>query len=91
MKKIILKESSFKRLLEYVGDEEEFGRYDIEPDNYKNMPSDEGMSVNRKNMESDDVVSFPLSADDWEDIQYLGMEFNDPGPYSEYKKRDYVN
>ena len=79
MSKIIkLNESSFKKLLEYVGDEEALGRYDISPDDYPDMPSDEGMSVNRKTMQSDDVVSYPLTDTDFEDEQFTGQEYFDP-------------
>ena len=79
MSKIIkLNESSFKKLLEYVGDEEALGRYDIAPDDYPNMPDDEGVSVNRKTMESDDVVSYPLTDKDFEDEQFTGQEYFDP-------------
>ena len=79
MSKIItLSESSFKRLLEYVGDEEALGRYDINPDNYPNMPADEGMSVNRKTFENNDVVSYPKTDKEQEEEQYIGQEYFDP-------------
>lgn len=79
MSKIIkLNESSFKKLLEYVGDEEALGRYDIAPDDYPNIPDDEGVSVNRKTMQSDDVVSYPLTDKDFEEEQFVGQEYFDP-------------
>lgn len=82
MPKIIkLNESSFRKLLEYVGDEEEFGRYDINPDNYENMPDNEGVSVNRKTMSNDDVVSYPLTDSEHEEEQYIGRDYFDPGFY----------
>ena len=91
MPKVIkLNESSFKRLLEYIGDEEALGRYDIKPNDYPDMPPSERASVD-KQTKGTDVVCQPYTDDDWEGIQYMGTEFNDPGPYDEYKKRDYIN
>jgi hypothetical protein len=42
-KVIKLRESSFKRLLEYVGDEEALGRYDLSENPY--IPEDEKDSI----------------------------------------------
>ena len=81
-KTIILSESTFNKLLEYVGDEEEFGRYDLED---VKVPSDEDMSIfNKTNHETN--IESELSGDDWENQQYMGADFNDPGPYPDYKK-----
>ena len=79
MAKIIkINESSFKKLLEYVGDEEALGRYDINPDNYPNMPDTEAVSVDRKTFDNDDVVSFEKTYDEQEGEQFVGQEYFDP-------------
>jgi hypothetical protein len=76
---IIIKESSFNRLLEYVGDEEEFGRYDLED---VKVPSREDMSIfNKTNGETN--MEGEMTDSDWEENQYMGADFNDPGPYKD--------
>ena len=78
-KVIILNESSFNKLLEYVGDEEEFGRYDLED---IKVPSGEDLSIfNKTNGETD--FQSDLTDDDWEGLQYMGSDLNDPGPYKD--------
>lgn len=78
-KTIIIKESSFNRLLEYVGDEEEFGRYDLED---VDVPSREDMSIfNKTNGETN--MEGEMTDSDWEENQYMGADFNDPGPYKD--------
>lgn len=78
-KTIIINESSFNRLLEYVGDEEEFGRYDLED---VDVPSREDMSIfNKTNGETN--MEGEMTDSDWEENQYMGADFNDPGPYKD--------
>ena len=78
-KTIIIKESSFNRLLEYVGDEEEFGRYDLED---VKVPSREDMSIfNKTNGETN--MEGEMTDSDWEENQYMVADFNDPGPYKD--------
>lgn len=86
MRKVIkLKESSFKKLLEYVGDEEELGRYDIDSDKY-NMSDDEYNALKKQIGDDDDFEDELRSLDaDWEDEQFIGQDYYDPGPYEEYK------
>ena len=80
---IKLNESSFKKLLEYVGDEEALGRYDISGNNY--IPDDEEKSViNQKTHETEFNNNFEI-----EEPEYMGQEINDPGPYAEYKRYDF--
>lgn len=80
MKKIILKESSFKKLLEYVGDEEALGRYDLSDNPY--IPESE----------KEDIISDKTHETSFKDnsqvdgVEYVGQELNDPGPYSMYRK-----
>ena len=86
MPKIIkINESSFKRLLEYVGDEEEFGRYDIDHDKY-NMSDEEYENLQKQVGDKydfeDDLKSW---YDDLEAEQFIGQDYYDPGPYEEYK------
>ena len=86
MPKIIkINESSFKKLLEYVGDEEELGRYDIDPDKYN--ISDEEYENLQKQIGDDDDFEDELKSyeDDWEAEQFIGQDYYDPGPYEEYK------
>ena len=79
MKQIILNEQAFKKLLEYVGDEEEFGRYDLED---VDVPSKEDMSIfNKTNGETN--MEGEMTDSDWEENQYIGADFNDPGPYKD--------
>jgi hypothetical protein len=84
MGKIInLKESTFRRLFEYVGDEEALGRYDISGNEY--IPDEEKDSViDKKTHDTEFIVD--LEPDEPE---YIGQEINDPGPYADYKRYDY--
>lgn len=86
MGKIInLKESTFRRLFEYVGDEEALGRYDISGNEY--IPDEEKDSViDKKTHDTEFIVD--LEPDEPE---YIGQELNDPGPYADYKRYDYIN
>ena len=86
MGKIInLKESTFRRLFEYVGDEEALGRYDISGNEY--IPDEEKDSViDKKTHDTEFIVD--LEPDEPE---YIGQEINDPGPYADYKRYDYIN
>lgn len=86
MGKIInLKESTFRRLFEYVGDEEALGRYDISGNEY--IPDEEKDSViDKKTHDTEFIVD--LEPDEPE---YIGQEINDPGPYADYKRYDYDN
>ena len=82
-KTIKLNESLFKKLLEYVGDEEEFGRYDISGNNY--IPDEEKNSViDKKTHETEFNNNYEIS-----EPEYIGQEINDPGPYAEYKRYDF--
>lgn len=84
MGKIInLKESTFRRLFEYVGDEEALGRYDISGNEY--IPDEEKDGViDKKTHDTEFIVD--LEPDEPE---YIGQELNDPGPYADYKRYDY--
>ena len=83
MSKIIkLRESSFKRLLEYVGDEEALGRYDLSENPY--IPEDEKDSIVTK--KSTDTIFKDNS--ELDEPEYMGADINDPGPYSLYKRMD---
>ena len=80
MKKIILKEDSFNKLLEYVGDEEALGRYDLSDNPY--IPEDEKQHIiNHKTHKS--IFKDNSEPDGTE---FIGQDINDPGPYSEYKE-----
>ena len=80
---IKLNESSFKKLLEYVGDEDALGRYDISDNDF--IPDDEEESViNQKTHETEFNNNFEI-----EESEYLGQEINDPGPYADYKRYDF--
>ena len=86
MPKIIkINESSFKKLFEYVGGEEELGRYDIDPDKY-NMSDEEYENLQKQVGDKydfeDDLKSW---YDDLEAEQFIGQDYYDPGPYEEYK------
>jgi hypothetical protein len=81
MGKIIkLRESSFKRLLEYVGDEEALGRYDLSENPY--IPEDEKDSIVAK--KSTDTIFKDNS--ELDEPEYMGQEINDPGPYALFKR-----
>lgn len=83
---IKLRESSFKRLFEYVGDEEEMGRYDIDKELY-NMSEDEYLSLLQKfhdAYEDEDKEMRELVADQEAD-QFIGQEYYDPSDYDLYK------
>jgi len=83
MKIIKLNESSLKKLLEYIGDEEALGRYDISGNNY--IPGKEKDSViNQKSHETEFNNNYEIS-----DPEFIGQEINDPGPYAEYKRYDF--
>lgn len=83
MKKITLSESSFNRLLEYVGDEEALGRYDISGNDY--IPGEEKDSViDKKTHETEFNNKYEIS-----EPEYIGQDINDPGPYTEYKRYDF--
>lgn len=83
MKKITLSESSFNRLLEYVGDEEALGRYDISGNDY--IPGEEKDSViDKKTHETEFNNNYEIS-----EPEYIGQDINDPGPYTEYKRYDF--
>ena len=84
-KKIKLNESSFKKLMEYVGDEEELGRYDLTDNPY--IPEEEIDSVATK-ITGDSRFD---KNNGLEEPEYLGQDINDPGPYSLYKKLNYKN
>ena len=87
MSKIIkLRESSFKRLLEYVGDEEEMGRYDIDKELY-DMPEDEYQALQQKifdGYEDEEIAMKELMDDNYAD-QFIGQEYYDPSDYDLYK------
>jgi len=80
-KTIRLNESAFKKLMEYVGDEEEFGRYDINNNQY-NMSDEEYNSLQQQlgdDTEFDDFMKELV--DDQEAEQFIGQDYFDPGPY----------
>ena len=81
MGKIIkLRESSFKRLLEYVGDEEALGRYDLSENPY--IPEDEKDNIVTK--KSTDTIFNDNS--ELDEPEYMGADINDPGPYALFKR-----
>lgn len=80
MKKIILKENSFKKLLEYVGDEEALGRYDLTDNPYIPESEKEDIIIDKTH-----ETSFKDNGQ-VDDVEYVGQEMNDPGPYPLYKK-----
>ena len=81
MNKIIrLNESSFIKLLEYVGDEEALGRYDLSDNPY--IPEKEKDSISIKKSVND---LFDTDSKSYEQ-EYIGQEINDPGPYSLIKR-----
>jgi len=84
MAKIIkLNEALFKRLLEYVGDEEALGRYDISGNNY--IPDSERNSViDKKTHETEFNNDYEIS-----EPEYIGQNINDPGPYTDYQRYDF--
>ena len=81
MKKVILRESSFKKLLEYVGDEEELGRYDLSENPY--IPENEKNSIRTK---KSTTTIFDKDNSELDEPEYMGQDINDPGPYSLYKR-----
>ena len=81
MKKVILRESSFKKLLEYVGDEEELGRYDLSENPY--IPENEKNSIRTK---KSTTTIFDKDNSELDEPEYIGQDINDPGPYSLYKR-----
>ena len=83
MKKITLSESSFNRLLEYVGDEEALGRYDISGNDY--IPGEEkDRVIDKKTHETEFNNNYEIS-----EPEYIGQDINDPGPYADYKRYDF--
>lgn len=81
-KVIKINESSFKKLLEYVGDEEALGRYDLSDNPY--IPENEkDRIVTQKSTKTifDDNSEL-------DEPEYMGADINDPGPYSLYKRMD---
>ncbi len=80
-KTIKLNESSFKKLLEYVGDEEALGRYDLSDNPY--IPEDEKNSIITK---KSTATIFDKDNSELDEPEYIGQEINDPGPYSLYKR-----
>jgi hypothetical protein len=81
MKKVILRESSFKKLLEYVGDEEALGRYDLSENPY--IPENEKNSIRTK---KSTTTIFDKDNSELDEPEYMGQDINDPGPYSLYKR-----
>lgn len=80
---IKINESMFKKLLEYVGDEEEFGRYDISSNDY--IPKlERNKIINKKTHGTEFNNNYEIS-----EPEYIGQEINDPGPYAEYKRYDF--
>lgn len=87
MSKIIkLNESSLKRLFEYVGDEEEFGRYDINPDDY-NMSDEEYENLQQQLAANDELYDNDIKelADEQEAEQWIGRDYYDPGDGDLYR------
>ena len=81
MKKVILRESSFKKLLEYVGDEEALGRYDLSENPY--IPENEKNSIRTK---KSTTTIFDKDNSELDEPEYMGQEINDPGPYALFKR-----
>ena len=81
MKKVILRESSFKKLLEYVGDEEALGRYDLSENPY--IPENEKNSIRTK---KSTTTIFDKDKSELDEPEYIGQDINDKGPYSLYKR-----
>ena len=77
---IKLNESSFKKLLEYVGDEEALGRYDLSENPY--IPEDEKDSIVTK--KSTDTIFKDNS--ELDEPEYMGQEINDSGSYALFKR-----
>lgn len=79
---IKLNESSFKKLLEYIGDEEEFGRYDIDDGKY-DMSDDEFLDLQRMtaydNEEYEDDMRDFIDGNEGYD-EWAGRDFYDPSP-----------
>ena len=80
-KTIKLNESSFKKLLEYVGDEEALGRYDLSENPY--IPENEKNSIRTK---KSTTTIFDKDSSELDEPEYMGQDINDPGPYSLYKR-----
>lgn len=75
-----LNESSFKRLLEYVGDEEALGRYDLSDNPY--IPEDEKDNIITKKS----TKTIFKDNSELDEPEYMGQDINDPGPYSLFKR-----
>jgi hypothetical protein len=80
-KTIKLNESSFKKLLEYVGDEEALGRYDL-----SNNPYIPGEEKDRIVTQKSTKTIFDKDNSELDEPEYMGQDINDPGPYSLYKR-----
>ena len=84
----IIKSAAEKIIKEYIGDTEEYGRYDIDTDeDYYNMPDDEYNDLqqqlaNKYEMEDEDMKQM---ADEWEAEQYIGQDYFDPGDGDLYR------
>ena len=87
-KVIKLTESSFKRLLEYTGEVEELGRYDIDDDLY-NMSDEEYNDLKQQQGEWNDQYEIDMKdmADDWEADQFIGRDYYDPSDNDLYSGR----
>ena len=80
MSKVIkLNESSLKRLLEYIGDEEEFGRYDINPDEY-DMSDEEYENIKQQLAMDNEFYNDAMKemSDEQEAEQWIGNDYYDP-------------
>jgi len=80
MSKVIkLNESSLKRLLEYIGDEEEFGRYDINPDEY-DMSDEEYENIQQQLAMDNEFYNDAMKelSDEQEAEQWIGNDYYDP-------------
>ena len=82
MHTIKLNESSFKKLLEYIGDEEEFGRYDIDDEKY-DMSDDEFLDLQRMtaydNEEYENDMQDSIDGNEGYD-EWVGRDYYDPSP-----------
>ena len=83
MKIIKLNESSLKKLLEYIGDEEALGRYDISG-NYYTPAYERNIIKNKKTHETEFNNDYEIS-----EPEYIGQDINDPGPYTDYQRYDF--
>lgn len=84
-KTIKLNEALFKKLLEYVGDEEALGRYDISG-NYYTPAYERNIIKNKKTHETEFNNNNEISEPN---VEYIGQDINDPGPYTDYQRYDF--